>query len=324
MVGEGDAAFNADVTRRLEVIEAALTEAAVADNPFITEAANHIISAGGKRIRPLLVVLGSYFGGAVDETKLTSAAVVCELTHVASLYHDDVMDEAELRRGATSANVRYGNNTAILVGDFLFARASSQVSTLGVDYVARQAATFARLVQGQMAETLGPDADADPIGHYLGVLSDKTGSLIATSAVFGGMVAGASAEVLEALENYGEELGLVFQLSDDLLDVISNVSGKQPGTDLRAGVVTLPTLLLAASDDPADAELKALIAADLNDETNLAAALDALRAHRVVDEVKADMLRRAEAAKAHLAPLSDGPAKQALLDLCDGLVERTV
>ncbi len=319
-----DEAFAADVTRRLEVIEDALAEAAIAGNPFVTEAANHIIAAGGKRVRPLLVVLGAHFGGEIDEERLTSAAIVCELTHVASLYHDDVMDEAELRRGAASANVRYGNNTAILVGDFLFARASSQVSTLGVDYVARQAETFARLVQGQIAETLGPAEGADPVGHYLSVLSDKTGSLIATSAVFGGMVAGASPEALTALENYGEQLGLVFQLSDDLLDIVSTDSGKQPGTDLREGVHTMPTLLLAASDDPADDELKALIAADLSDDANLSAALDAFRTHRIVDAVKADMMHRAEVAKAHLAPLPDGPAKQALIDLCDGLVERTV
>ena len=180
------------------------------------------------------------------------AAVVVELTHLATLYHDDVMDEAAIRRGAVSANARWGNSIAILTGDFLFARASDILADLGPECVRIQARTFERLVHGQIRETVGPDEDGDPIEHHLRVLADKTGSLIGTSARFGAMLAGADEEIAEILTRYGERIGVAFQLSDDLLDVVSETgqSGKTPGTDLREGVATLPALLLSRTTDP--------------------------------------------------------------------------
>ncbi|GAA1392427.1 polyprenyl synthetase family protein [Luteococcus peritonei] len=318
-----DEDFEASLTRRLAVIEEELVKAAVADSPFVTEAARHIIDAGGKRFRPLLVNLGSHFGGEADETDLVRAALVVELTHVASLYHDDVMDDADLRRGAPSANRRWDNSIAILVGDYLFARASTTVADLGTDYVRLQAETFARLVQGQIAETRGPQAGDDPLEHYLQVVADKTGSLIATSAVFGGMVAGAPQQVLDALSAFGEEIGVVFQLSDDIIDITSNVTGKTPGTDLREGIPTLPTLMLKASIDPADAELQQMVAGDLSDDDRLARTLEALRAHPVIERARAEVQRHADLALAHLEPLPEGPAKDALAKVCNDLVSRS-
>ena len=311
------------LTTLLDQFEERLVDVAVASSPFVTEAARHIIDAGGKRFRPLLVFLASQFGGDVDVDDVMRAAMVMELTHVASLYHDDVMDEADLRRGAPSANRLWGNSVAILVGDFLFARASLTVAELGVEYVSLQAETFSRLVQGQIAETKGP-ADGDvPLEHYLQVIADKTGSLIAASARFGGMVAGASAETLDALAAYGEEVGLVFQLSDDLIDITSDKTGKTPGTDLREGVPTLPVLMLRAENNPDDAELLALIDGDLSSDEALAAALAGLRAHPVLARTKAEVERHAAIARAHLAPLPDGDAKDALLRVCADLVDRT-
>ena len=216
------------VSAKLALIEDELGRQAGADTPFVAEAANHIISAGGKRFRPLLVVLCSQFGHEADEADLVRAAVVVELTHVASLYHDDVMDEASKRRGAPSANLRWGNSVAIMVGDYLFSKASLAVAELGVDFVRLQARTFSRLVQGQIAETRGPSQGEDPLAHYLKVVADKTGSLIATSAVFGAMVSHASAENVTALEQFGEDIGEVFQLADDLIDVTSTATGKTP------------------------------------------------------------------------------------------------
>lgn len=318
-----DEDFETSLTRRLGVIEDALVTSAVADSPFVTEAARHIIKAGGKRFRPLLVILGSHFGDGVDEADLVRAALVVEHTHVASLYHDDVMDEADLRRGAPSANSRWDNSIAILVGDYLFARASTTVAELGVDYVRLQAETFARLVQGQIAETRGPQSEDDPLQHYLQVVADKTGSLISTSAVFGGMVAGAPREVLDALAAFGEEIGVVFQLSDDIIDITSNATGKTPGTDLREGIPTLPTLMLKASSDPADAELKAMIASDLSDDDRLAEVLAALRAHPVIEQARAEVQRHADLALSHLEPLAEGPAKDALAKVCTDLVSRS-
>ncbi|MDO5736633.1 MAG: polyprenyl synthetase family protein, partial [Propionibacteriaceae bacterium] len=303
--------------------EEALLQVAMSDAPFVSEAATHIISAGGKRFRPTLVFLAAQFGGPVDEDDLLDAALVVELTHVASLYHDDVMDEAELRRAAPSANARWGNSIAILIGDYLFARASARVAKLGVEYVALQAETFTRLVQGQIAETRGPDAGENPLAHHLQVVADKTGSLIATSAVFGGMVSGASPEVIEALRAYGEEVGVVFQLSDDVIDITSDETGKTPGTDLREGVPTLPTLMLDASTDPSDAELRHLIDGDLESDEALAEVLDALRVHPVMQRAKAEVRRRAELARSHLAALPDGDAKDMLAEVCTDLVERS-
>ena len=303
--------------------EEQLRQVAVADSPFVTEAARHLIAAGGKRFRPHLVYLAAEFGGAVDEERLLKAALVMELTHVASLYHDDVMDEAEVRRSAPSANSRWGNSIAILVGDYLFAKASILVADLGTDYVRLQAETFTRLVQGQIAETRGPQTGEAPLDHYLQVITDKTGSLIAASALFGAMVSDAPREIHEALAAYGEEVGLVFQLSDDIIDITSDVTGKTPGTDLREGVPTLPTLLLEASRDPADQPLKDLLAADLNDDAALAEAIAALRTHPIIEKARVRVRRHADLARQHLAPLPEGEAKQLLLQVCDDLVERS-
>lgn len=315
--------FTDNVTAKLALVEEELSRQAGADTPFVTEAANHIISAGGKRFRPLLVTLCSQFGRPVADVDLVRAAVVMELTHVASLYHDDVMDEASIRRGAESANSRWGNSVAIMVGDFLFARASETVAKLGTEYVALQARTFSRLVQGQIAETRGPQPDEDPLEHYLQVVSDKTASLISAAAVFGAMVSDASAEIVESLREFGEQIGSVFQLSDDIIDITSTRTGKTPGTDLREGVATLPTLMLQASTDPADDELKDLLTADLMDQHNLDRALAGLRASHVIDEARAEVQRRADLARGHLAILPAGDARTALETLCDEVVSRS-
>lgn len=318
-----DEQFAITVADTLAAIEKRLVAATVSQYRFVTEAAGHVVSAGGKRFRPALVVTAAHCGANIDPERLIAAALVMELTHVASLYHDDVMDEAELRRGVTSANRRYGNSTAILIGDFLFARASSQVAILGTEYVDLQARTFAELVEGQMAETVGPGPTDDAIEHHLKVLAGKTASLIRTSAVFGGMVGAVPAEQLDALGRFGFEIGMVFQLSDDLIDVVSDATGKTPGTDLREGIPTLPTLLLRRSADPADQALVRLIDAGLDDEADLARALTGLRASGVIAQTRAEIARRAGVARDYLAPLPAGPAKRALARLCDEVVIRS-
>ncbi len=212
--------------------------------------------------------------------------MVVELTHVGSLYHDDVMDEAELRRGSDSANARWGNTVAILVGDLLFARASDTVAELGPEFVHLQARTFSRLVQGQIAETVGPTDGEDPLDHYLQVVADKTGSLIATSALFGAKLSGATADEQELMAEFGEQIGVVFQLSDDIIDITSDVTGKTPGTDLREGIPTLPTLLARKSTDPDDARLLELLDSDLHDDDALAEVLELLRRHCSIDQAR--------------------------------------
>jgi heptaprenyl diphosphate synthase len=285
------------------------------------------VDAGGKRFRPLLVALGAHFGDPAGEL-VVPAGVVVELTHLATLYHDDVMDEASVRRGAPSANSRWTNSVAILVGDYLFARAADVAADLGVEAVRLQARTFARLVHGQIAETVGPRADEDPIAHYLAVLAEKTGSLIATSARFGGMFGGATPEQTEALARYGEAIGLAFQLSDDLLDIASESgqSGKTPGTDLREGVPTLPVLYALASEE-ADASAtrlrEILSAGPVTDDSLHAEALGLLRESAALKRARETVRTCAENARAQLAPLPDNPARRAMESLCDFIADRT-
>jgi heptaprenyl diphosphate synthase len=254
------------------------------------------------------------------------AAVVVELTHLATLYHDDVMDEASLRRGAASANARWDNNVAILTGDFLFARASDILADLGPEAVRLQARTFERLVTGQIRETVGPDPGDDPVEHYLSVVADKTGSLIATSGRFGALLSGASPSVVDVMTLFGERIGVAFQLSDDLLDVSSEAaaSGKTPGTDLREGVPTLPVLHVRRRADPADARLLELIDSDLDDDSLHEEALELLRRNQAMDAAREDVRRWADDARRVLQPLPAGAARAALESLCDVVVTRGV
>ena len=308
-----DADLEARLRARMVEVEERLEREIQSEAPFVTHAARHLMHAGGKRFRPLLVLLAAEVGDPTRPEVVTSACVV-ELTHLASLYHDDVMDEAELRRGAESANSRWDNHVAILTGDFLFSKSSELTASLGADAVRIQAETFTKLVEGQILETLEPGPDEDALAHYLRVVEGKTGSLIATSARYGARFSGASREVEEALTAYGEKVGIAFQLSDDILDVASDSdeSGKTPGTDLREGVPTLPVLMAQRSTDPADARLLELLDGDLTDDARHAEALDLLRKHPAMAESRQYVLDRAREAQELLGVLPDGPVKDAL------------
>jgi heptaprenyl diphosphate synthase len=254
-----------------------------------------------------------------------TAACVVELTHLASLYHDDVMDEADLRRGAESANARWDNHVAILTGDFLFSKSSELTASLGAEAVRIQAQTFTRLVEGQILETLGPGPEDDALAHYLRVVAGKTGSLIATSARYGAMFAGAPTEVVDALTSYGEKVGVAFQLSDDILDIASESaeSGKTPGTDLREGVPTLPVLIARKSADPVDARLLELLAGDLTDDVLHAEALGLLRSHPAMAAARDYVATEAAEAKRLLAVLPEGPVRTALETFADVVADRS-
>jgi heptaprenyl diphosphate synthase len=319
-----DAELERELRGGLEAVEEQLRHAVKSSYPFVTETSLHLVDAGGKRFRPLLVLLAAQFGDA-GAPGVVPSAVVVELTHLATLYHDDVMDEAAIRRGAASANSRWGNSIAILTGDFLFARASDILADLGPECVRIQARTFERLVHGQIRETVGPETDGDPIEHHLRVLADKTGSLIGTSARFGAMLAGADEGVAEILTRYGERIGVAFQLSDDLLDVVSETgqSGKTPGTDLREGVATLPALLLSRTTDPGSEQLRSLLSGPIEEDDDVEEALALLRAHPVLGQAR-DVLRGwADEALAAIAPLPECPAKSALVALTEFVVART-
>ncbi len=319
-----EGALGDSLAEGLARVEAALAVSVGSEHPFVHETAGHLMLAGGKRFRPMLALLAAQLGDP-SRPEVTSAAVVCELTHLATLYHDDVMDEASVRRGAPSANSRWNNSIAILTGDLLFARASDLLADLGPDAVRIQARTFERLVTGQIRETVGVQSGDDPIGHYLEVLADKTGSLVATSARFGASFAGVGADLVEELTAFGEEVGVAFQLSDDLIDIVSvaGTSGKSPGTDLREGVVTLPGLFALAGDDPAEARLRELLAGPVTEDAEHAEALELLRSSRSLERAT-DVLREyADRARARLVAVPDGDVRGALSALCDYVVTRT-
>ncbi|MCW2832097.1 MAG: Trans-hexaprenyltranstransferase [Nocardioides sp.] len=313
------------LAERLRTVEVMLSGHCQARTEFVSRAAEHLMASGGKRFRPLLVLLAAETGPTPAADEVLTAACVVELTHVASLYHDDVMDEADLRRGGDTANARWDNHVAILTGDFLFGRSSELTADLGPDAVRIQAQTFTRLVEGQILETVEPGAGEDPLEHYLEVVAGKTGSLISTSARYGAMFGGASIEVQEALTAYGEIVGSAFQLSDDILDIASasEESGKTPGTDLREGVPTLPVLMALASTDPADARLLELLAADLTDDDLHAEALDLLRKHPAMDQARSYVLAQTETAKALLSVLEPGSVRTALEAFADVVATRS-
>jgi len=307
----------------LENVEIALLEAVTHTDPVANVTSRHLLEAGGKRLRPVLVLLGASLGDANND-EVIKAAVVVELTHLATLYHDDVMDRAPLRRGVPTAHEVWGNSVAILTGDLLFARASQIVSRLGGKALSLQADTFERLCLGQLHETLGPQNNEDPIQHYLQVLADKTGSLIAASAELGVVYGGAPDEYREPLRIYGEKVGVAFQLIDDVIDILSDESGKTPGTDLRAGVPTLPTLLLRAqaANDPKALELIEIIDAGLEDDAQLAKAVELLRAHPALEQAYQAAKSWADEAVLALAPLPDSPVKDAIRVFAEAVVER--
>ena len=293
------------------------------DYPLVVETSRHLVEAGGKRLRPLLTLLSAQFGDPTNYD-IIKAAVCCELTHLATLYHDDVMDDAALRRGVISANKKWDNAVAILTGDYLFSKVSDMLADIGPEAVKLQAKTFERLVIGQIKETQGKSEGLSQIDHYMKVVADKTGSLIATSARFGALLSGASMEVVETLTKFGEKIGVAFQVADDLLDIASTetASGKTPGTDLKEGIPTLVTLFVMADNDPADKDLINKLNKPISDE-DLPSVISELRKHKALKKVQDYLSKVATEANDLLIDLPAGAAKEALNNLTFALVNRS-
>ncbi|HZA09504.1 nonaprenyl/(2E,6E)-farnesyl/geranylgeranyl diphosphat synthase [Mycobacterium sp.] len=319
----GDAAFAASVRDGLARIEELMETELTQGDEIIRDAVLHLFRAGGKRFRPLFTVLSAQLGPDPDAWQVTVAGAVIEMVHLATLYHDDVMDEAQVRRGAASANARWSNNIAILAGDYLFATASRLVSRLGPHAVRVIAETFAELVTGQMRETRGAADGIDPVEHYLRVVHEKTGSLIAASGQFGAEFSGAAERDVQRLSRLGGIVGTAFQISDDIIDIASDSdeSGKTPGTDLREGVRTLP-VLYALREAGADAERLGKLLSGPMDDAHVAEALDLLRASSGIRKAKETVAWYAAAAREELAGLPDGEGRRALAMLVDYTIDR--
>jgi heptaprenyl diphosphate synthase len=310
------------VTEGLAQVEDLLLTVVHSDVEFVNQAALHLVKAGGKRFRPLFTLLSAQFADGNTDAVITAAAAV-ELVHLATLYHDDVMDEATMRRGEASVNARWDNTVAILTGDFLFANASRLVADLGSDAARIIAETMGELVTGQMRETVGPRPGDDAVQHYLSVVSQKTGSLIATAGRFGGMCSGAGPAQVEALHRFGALIGAAFQISDDVIDIATPAaeSGKIPGTDLREGVKTLPMLYALA--DGASPRLRELLAGPITDDDAVAEALTLLRESSGLEQAARTLRDHAARAEAELAVLPPCPARDALELLAGYVVART-
>jgi heptaprenyl diphosphate synthase len=321
----GDPELMAATSAGLDRVEELLHREVTSGYQFVTETSLHLIDAGGKRFRPLFTLLGAQMGPRPDADEVVTAAAVVELIHLATLYHDDVMDSATMRRGAPSANSRWDNTVAILTGDFLFAHASRLVADLGPAAVRIIAETFAELVTGQMRETRGPLPGEDGVEHYLGVIAEKTGSLIATSGRYGGMFSGCTPEQVESLRRFGAAIGTAFQISDDIIDITSpsDSSGKTPGTDLREGVHTLPMLYALQGAGSGAERLRTLLARPIADDAEVDEALGLLRSSPGLGRAREVLAEHASTARAELARLPDCPANKALSALTTFVVDRT-
>jgi heptaprenyl diphosphate synthase len=317
-----DPALEAEVRRRLDDVEAALAKAVDSEVPLVSEAGGYLLAAGGKRFRPLLVVLGGRFGDPRD-ARLIPGAVAIELTHLATLYHDDVIDEAAARRGIPSVNARWDNTTAILTGDYLFARASEIASDLGTDVTRLLAWTIARVAEGQILEADGLGRLENDERFYMNVIRKKTAALIATSCRLGGMLSGAPSEALDGLERYGEALGLAFQLSDDIMDITADQGtlGKEPGVDLKEGVYTLPVIYALRGSARRD-ELRALLKAGPPEGDKLLGALRIIRDDGALDPARQAVSRESRRAIAAAEALPEGTARDALVHLARFLAVR--
>ncbi|QLL08240.1 nonaprenyl/(2E,6E)-farnesyl/geranylgeranyl diphosphat synthase [Mycobacterium vicinigordonae] len=320
----GDAEFAATVRDGVARVEELIDVELRGSDAVMTESLLHLFKAGGKRFRPLFTILAAQTGPNPENTEVTRAGAIVELIHLATLYHDDVMDEAEVRRGAPSANARWGNNVAILAGDYLLATSSRLVSTLGPDAVRIVAETFAELVTGQMRETRGTPEGADRIEQYLKVVHEKTGSLIGAAGRFGAMFSGADDEQVERLSRLGATVGTAFQIADDIIDIDSESyeSGKVPGTDLREGVRTLPMLYALQETGPSGARLRELLAGPIHDDDEVAEALTLLRVSSGMAKAKETLAQYAAQAHHEVSLLPEGPGRRALQALVDYTVSR--
>jgi geranylgeranyl pyrophosphate synthase len=314
-----DAALEAELRRRLDDVEVGLQKAVRADSDFLTETALHLIDAGGKRFRPMLVLLSGYFGDPTDP-RLVPGAVAIELTHLATLYHDDVIDEAEFRRGRASANARWDNTVAILTGDYLFARASEISAELGTDVSKLLARTIATVCDGQIRE-VGMAGRLDQTeDSYMEAIDRKTAALIATSCRLGGMLSDASENHVDVLERFGSALGLGFQLSDDIMDVISTerVLGKEPGVDIKEGVYTLPVIQALEVSE----ELRELLSDGPPDDAALTRALQIVGEDGTLARARAAVTREVRRAVSLAEELPTGDARTALVHLAKFIASR--
>ena len=234
----------------LEKLEKRLFEVTVSEDTYLTEISQYLMEAGGKRFRPIISLLAGELG-TENKDKVIDAGISVELIHLGSLYHDDVIDEATTRRGVESTNRKWNATLAILAGDYLLARSSELAAdNLGLESVKLLASTYAELVVGQTKEVQFSFDTKHGTDDYLEVISGKTASLIRTSAKLGAMASNSSPELIESISSWAWHSGIIFQITDDILDLSSDTEtlGKPAGNDILEGTYTLPVLLALEKD----------------------------------------------------------------------------
>jgi heptaprenyl diphosphate synthase len=298
----------------LRRLEETLGKVVLWGDPFVDEIATHLIAAGGKRLRPTLTLAAAGRGGSPVSEEAVLGAVSVELVHLASLYHDDVMDEATERRNVVSVNGRWGNLLAVVVGDFLLARSAEIAASLGTEIAGILATTLGRLTQGQVAEVRSAYRVDRSEDEYLSAITDKTGALMATACRIGAITGGLETKDAEALTDYGENLGVVFQIRDDILDVIASEeeAGKPPGRDLAEGIYTLPVQRALANEDVGP-DLRSILGKPLD-----SAEVDSAR--RLVADCGA-ISSSQETARAYAAKAADAAARTTDAELAAALSE---
>ncbi|TSA54141.1 MAG: polyprenyl synthetase family protein [Actinobacteria bacterium] len=297
-----------------ERVEASLLAAVRTRDAYLTELASHLIIAGGKRLRPVMTIAAAQVGGKGSVSDdIIQGAIACELVHLGSLYHDDVMDESTMRRGVDTVNAKWGNLQAIVAGDFLLARASGIAATLGNEIAGLLARTIAALCEGQIEELQHTYSVARTVPSYLVSIEGKTASLFSTSARIGALVAGHESDVVDALTNYGTSFGMVFQIVDDILDVIATdvELGKRAGHDMEEGVYTLPVLLTLAQQSSDSSELRSLLGKPLS-KTERERALTIVRAHSGISSAIESANSYVQMAEAECAHMPQGVATDAM------------
>jgi heptaprenyl diphosphate synthase len=300
-----------DVDRRR--IEAALGAAVASSDPYMTQIASHLVVAGGKRLRPVMTVAAAQTAGGPATDAAVQGGVACELVHLGSLYHDDVMDEAATRRGVETVNAKWGNLQAILAGDFLLSRASEIAASLGTEVAGLLARTIGWLCEGQIEELRHTYDTSRTEDSYFTSIRGKTASLYGTAARIGGIVAGFDRQRIDALTEYGNAYGMVFQIVDDVLDVVATDEqlGKPAGHDMVEGVYTLPVLRTLQLDGTAAEELRELLGRPL-DAVARDKALAIVRSDAGVDEAITEARRFIADAEDACATLPDTPTAAAL------------
>jgi heptaprenyl diphosphate synthase len=317
-----DEALEGEIRVRLDRVEEALDKATRAESDLLSASAKYLLAAGGKRFRPMLVLVAGYFGDPSDPRLIPGAAAI-ELTHVATLYHDDVMDEAESRHGVASVNVRWDNNIAILSGDFLFARASELSADLGPEVCRLLAQTIATLCDGQIRDVSSAHKVDKTEQDHLDIIRRKTGVLISTSCRLGGLLSDTSEGRIEILERFGASIGMAFQLSDDIMDITSSQLelGKEPGTDIREGVYTVPVLHALQHSEQRD-ELRRILRTGVPDGAMLDRALEIVGTAGSLAPARQQVSDEVTNAVRLARQLPDGPARHALVQLARFLAVR--